>query len=94
MAIFCIEMNWHVDGQIFVRKHIGGGGACLYRSLSFCLTGGEKMYSEIIRDTIKVFGLLPALFYTRLDSAYPGRNNVAEYEMFMEDCIAKIRRRA
>lgn len=50
------------------------------------------MYSEIIRDTIKVFRLLPVLFYTRLDSAYPGRNNVAEYEMFMEDCIAKVRR--
>lgn len=50
------------------------------------------MYSDIIRDTIKIFKLLPALFYTRLDGAHPGRNNVAEYEMFMEDCMAKIRR--
>lgn len=30
MAIFYIEMNWHVDGQIFVRKHIGGGGGLAF----------------------------------------------------------------
>lgn len=82
----------HVDGQTFVRKHIGGGGACLYRSISFCLTGVELRYSDIIRDAIEVFKLLPALFDTCVDRARPGRGNVAEYEAFMAKCLAKLQR--
>jgi hypothetical protein len=81
-----------VDGQTFARKHVGGGGACLYRSISFCLTGVELRYSDIIHDAVEVFKILPALFNTCVDRARPGRANVAEYETFMANCLAKLQR--
>lgn len=97
LAIGGVETNpgpdqLHIDEQTFVRKHIGGGGACLYRSLSFCLTGVELRYSDIIRDAVEVFKRLPALFDTCLDRARPGRGSVAEYESFMASCLAKVQR--
>src|SRR5689334_2336685 len=41
-------------GTPFQPVGVGGGGMCLYNSLSYCLSGSQSGYADIIDDCIRV----------------------------------------
>jgi len=62
-----LQENFFSDcsGNVYRRVRMRGNGFCGFNSLSYCLTGTQQNYEQIIDDCIKVFEVLPDLFRMR-----------------------------
>jgi hypothetical protein len=76
--------------QIFIK----GDGACVYRSLSFCLCGNEDNFDVVINDCLTVFKTFPILYYEGVSFAAQdaGKGDIEQYEIYMTACVEKLRR--
>ena len=72
----------------YQRLVITGDGLCVYRSLSYCLTGTESRFWEIIEDCVNVFRNCEKLFSERTE--YGRTGNVESYSAYMSACMAKV----
>ena len=80
-----------INNIVYEKKAIKGDGACVYRSLSFVLYGDENKYDRIIDDCIRVFRHIPIIYYNGVEFAAQlcEKGSIDNYEVFMNDCIAK-----
>ena len=78
-----------INGRDYKRKDVKADGACMYRSLAYCLCGDDDRFIDIINDCIAVFQKYEAqLYYTGCDFAK--RGGVQQYMRYMDRGVAKL----
>ena len=88
-----VEMNpgpiIKINGRDYQHKDVKADGACMYRSLAYCLCGDDDRFIDIINDCIAVFQKYEAqLYYTGCDFAK--RGSVQQYMRYMDRGVAKL----
>ena len=88
--------NWLTITDCFGTQYriakMPGSGFCLYHSLSYCLTGNDVQFADIIDDCLTVFQNIPELF--RLRTNFGSYNNSSstldEYVSYMQHAIQLV----
>jgi len=67
-------------------------GFCGFHELSFCFTGTEASYADIIQDSISVFVNIPEMFQLRTNFAnnLNSSRSVNDYTAFMRNAIQRV----
>ena len=73
-------------------KYMPGSGFCGFHCLSYCLTGDQLSYGDIIDDCISMFKNIPQLFHLRTNfgARYDSCVMVEEYDLFMHDAVEQM----
>ena len=93
LVMGCVEMNpgptKKINGRDYEHVDVRSDGACMFRSLAYCLCGDQDRFIEIINDCIAVFQKYDVqLYYTGCD--FSKRGNVQQYSRFMDNGVAKL----
>ena len=93
LVVGCVEMNpgptLKIKGRDYEHVDVRSDGACMFRSLAYCLCGDQDRFIEIINDCVAVFQKYDSqLYYTGCDFAK--RGNVQQYSCFMDNGVAKL----
>ena len=93
LMIGCVELNpgptIKINGRDYQHKDVKADGACMYRSMAYCLCGDDDRFIDIINDCIAVFQKYEAqLYYTGCDFAK--RGDVQQYMRYMDRGVAKL----
>ena len=93
LVVGCVEMNpgptKKINGRDYEHVDVRSDGACVFRSLAYCLCGDQDRFIEIINDCVAVFQKYDAqLYYSGCD--FSKRGNVEQYMHFMDNGVAKL----
>ena len=93
LVVGCVEINpgptMKINGRDYEHVDVRSDGACMFRSLAYCLCGDQDRFIEIINDCVAVFQKYDAqLYYTGCD--FSKRCNVQQYSRFMDNGVAKL----
>ena len=93
LAIFS-ESDKLVDcfGNAYKIVRMASDGFCGFHALSYCLTGHQSSYVDIIEDSINVFANMPDIFRLRTNFGCRLQSSltVNDYASFMHNAIEKV----
>ena len=79
-------------GNQYAVRPMAGTGLCGFHCLSYCLTGSQGSYGDIIEDCISVFKNIPDLF--RLRTNFGSRRDslvtLDDYRLFINDAVSRV----
>ena len=80
-------------GNVYEIVKMTGNGFCGFNSLSYCLTGSENYFEDVIDDCLNVFVNLPELFRTRTNfgAARGSSLQLYDYRSYMHEAVNRVR---
>ena len=79
-------------GNEYERINMFPTGFCGFHALSYCLTGNQLSYANVIHDCLNVFANIPELF--RLRTNFGGGKDSSltlnDYAAFMQNAIERV----